>query len=142
MKFTIKIYQNHDGTKVGFITWSKSIKFTMKKFAVYCIFKDAANLWHFIFKGLKKLQNLQPWQLTYLQPCEQQWCRVSLWKAQSTLNTTELVRSIAAFCSISNEIITNYYWLYQIFYATTRIFRLFSFKRLKLFCIYLLLKWN
>ena len=35
VKFIIKIYQNHDGTIVEFITYSKSIKFTMKKFAMY-----------------------------------------------------------------------------------------------------------
>ena len=35
VKFIIKIYQNHDGNIVEFITYSKSIKFTMKKFAVW-----------------------------------------------------------------------------------------------------------
>ena len=34
-KIIVKNYQNHNGTIVGFITQSKSIEFTMKKFAVY-----------------------------------------------------------------------------------------------------------
>ena len=34
-KIIVKSYQNHNGTIVGFITQSKSIEFTMKKFAVY-----------------------------------------------------------------------------------------------------------
>ena len=33
-KVIVKSYQNHNGTIVGFITQSKSIEFTMKKFAV------------------------------------------------------------------------------------------------------------